>query len=111
MIIERFSQTVINSGIFRFYVATGFFATLIFFTINAELFTPTEMLLGIILVTIVLKGISNMMLSLIISLFSLDNKRNEFDFKYNKEKIQVMLDELSVKDIIDTNEKNLKKAK
>ncbi|MBD3829801.1 MAG: hypothetical protein IE890_04875, partial [Arcobacter sp.] len=45
------------------------------------------------------------------SLFSLDNKRNEFDFKYNKEKIQVMLDELSVKDIIDTNEKNLKKAK
>ncbi|AXX95977.1 MULTISPECIES: hypothetical protein [Arcobacter] len=111
MIIERFSQTVINSGIFRLYIATGFFATLIFFTINAELFTPTEMLLGIILVTIVLKGISNMMLSLIISLFSLDNKRNEFDFKYNKEKIQVMLDELSVKDIIDTNEKNLKKAK
>ena len=111
MIIERFSQTVINSGIFRLYIATGFFATLIFFTINAELFTPTEMLLGITLVTIVLKGISNMMLSLIISLFSLDNKRNEFDFKYNKEKIQVMLDELSVKDIIDTNEKNLKKAK
>ncbi|MDY3204129.1 MAG: hypothetical protein RBR70_03545 [Arcobacter sp.] len=111
MIIERFSQTVINSGIFRLYIATGFFATLIFFTINAELFTPTEMLLGIILVTIVLKGISNMMLSLIISLFSLDNKRNEFDFKYNKEKIQVMLDELSVKDIIDTNEKNLKKVK
>ena len=111
MIIERFSQTVITSGIFRLYIATGFFATLIFFTINAELFTPTEMLLGIILVTIVLKGISNMMLSLIISLFSLDNKRNEFDFKYNKEKIQVMLDELSVKDIIDTNEKNLKKAK
>lgn len=111
MIIERFSQTVINSGIFRLYIATGFFATLIFFTINAELFTPTEMLLGIILVTIVLKGISNMMLSLIISLFSLDNKRNEFDFKYNKEKIQVMLDELSVKDIIDTNERNLKKAK
>ena len=111
MIIERFSQTVINSGIFRFYVATGFFATLIFFTINAELFTPMEMILGIILVTICLKGVSNMMLSLIISLFSLDNKRNEFDFKYNKEKIQVMLDELSVKDIIDTNEKNLKKAK
>jgi hypothetical protein len=111
MIIERFSQTVINSGIFRLYIATGFFATLIFFTINAELFTPTEMLLGIILVTIILKGISNMMLSLIISLFSLENKRNEFDFKYNKEKIQVMLDELSVKDIIDTNEKNLTKAK
>ena len=38
MVIERFSQTVINSGVFRFYIATGFFATLIFFIINADLF-------------------------------------------------------------------------
>lgn len=110
MIVERFSQTVINSGIFRLYIAIGFFATTIFFTINAELFTPTEMILGIILVTIILKGISNMMLSLIISLFSLENRRKEFDFKYNEEKIQVMLNELSVKEVMDSNEKNLKKA-
>ena len=109
MIIERFSQTVINSGIFRIYIATGFFATLIFFVINAELFTPFEMILGTILITIVLKGMSNIMLSLIISLFNLDNKRNEFDFKYNEEKIQVMLNELSVKEVMDVN-KNLKKA-
>lgn len=109
MIIERFSQTVINSGIFRLYIATGFFATLIFFVLNAELFTPFEMILGTILVTIILKGMSNIMLSLIISLFSLDNKRSEFDFKYNEEKIQVMLNELSVKEVMDVN-KNLKKA-
>ena len=109
MIIERFSQTVINSGIFRLYIATGFFATLIFFVLNAELFTPFEMTLGTILITIVLKGMSNLMLSLIISLFSLDNKRSEFDFKYNEEKIQVMLNELSVKEVMDVN-KNLKKA-
>jgi hypothetical protein len=109
MIIERFSQTVINSGIFRLYIATGFFATLIFFVLNAELFTPFEMILGTILITIVLKGMSNLMLSLIISLFSLDNKRSEFDFKYNEEKIQVMLNELSVKEVMDVN-KNLKKA-
>ena len=109
MIIERFSQTVINSGVFRFYIATGFFATLIFFVVNAELFTPFEMILGTILITIVLKGMSNLMLSLIISLFSLDNKRSEFDFKYNEEKIQVMLNELSVKEVMDVN-KNLKKA-
>ena len=108
MIIERFSQTVINSGIFRLYIATGFFATLIFFVLNAELFTPFEMILGTILITIVLKGMSNLMLSLIISLFSLDNKRSEFDFKYNEEKIQVMLNELSVKEVMDVN-KNLKK--
>ena len=109
MIIERFSQTVINSGIFRIYIATGFFATLIFFVINAELFTPFEMILGTMLITIVLKGMSNIMLSLIISLFNLDNKRSEFDFKYNEEKIQVMLNELSVKEVMDVN-KNLKKA-
>uniref|UniRef100_UPI0040476E01 hypothetical protein n=1 Tax=Aliarcobacter sp. TaxID=2321116 RepID=UPI0040476E01 len=109
MVVERFSQTVINSGIFKLYIATGFFATLIFFTINADLFTPMEMILGIILVTVVLKGISNMMLSLIISLFNLDNKKSEFDFKYNEEKIQAMLSELTIKDVIDSN-KNLKKA-
>ena len=109
MVIERFSQTVINSGVFRFYIATGFFATLIFFIINADLFTPMEMILGIILITIVLKGVSNMMLSLIISLFSLENKRNEFNFKYNEEKIQLMLNELTVKDISDANNKVQKK--
>ena len=46
MVIEKFSQTVINSGIFRLYIATGFFATLIFFVLNAELFTPFEMILA-----------------------------------------------------------------
>jgi hypothetical protein len=111
MVIEKFSQTVINSGVFRFYIATGFFATLIFFIINADLFTPMEMILGIILITIVLKGVSNMMLSLIISLFSLENKRNEFNFKYNEEKIQLMLNELTVKDISDANNKDQKKTK
>ena len=111
MVIERFSQTVINSGVFRFYIATGFFATLIFFIINADLFTPMEMILGIILITIVLKGVSNMMLSLIISLFSLENKRNEFNFKYNEEKIQLMLNELTVKDISNANNKDQKKTK
>ncbi len=87
MVVEKFSQNVINSGIFRLYIAIGFFATLIFFVINADLFTPLEMIFGIIGVTVVLKGgVSNMMLSLIILLFNLDNKRAELDFKYNEEK-------------------------
>ncbi|QKF82895.1 hypothetical protein CRV08_02505 [Halarcobacter ebronensis] len=98
MVVEKFSQSVLNSGIFRLYIATGFFATLIFFVINAELFTPLEMIAGIIGVTIILKGISNMMLSLIILLFSLDNKREELDFKYNEEKINAILAELTVHD-------------
>ncbi len=98
MVVERFSQAVINSGVFRLYIATGFFATLIFFVINADLFTPMEMIFGIVSVTIVLKGISNMMLSLIILLFNLENKRDELDFKYNEEKINAMMSELTVQD-------------
>ncbi len=98
MIVEKFSQNVINSGVFRLYIATGFFATLIFFVVNADLYTPLEMIFGIIGVTIILKGVSNMMLSLIILLFNLDNKRAELDFKYNEEKINAMMAELGVQD-------------
>ncbi len=98
MVVEKFSQSVINSGVFRLYIATGFFATLIFFVINADLYTPLEMIFGIIGVTIVLKGVSNMMLSLIILLFNLDSKREELNFKYNEEKINAMMAELGVQD-------------
>lgn len=105
MVVERFSQNVVNSGIFRLYIATGFFATVIFFVVNADLFTPLEMVFGIIGVTVVLKGVSNMMLSLIILLFNLENKRSEMDFKYNAEKIEAMLAELSVNEAASDNKK------
>ncbi|QEZ88557.1 hypothetical protein [Aliarcobacter cibarius] len=108
MVIERFSQNLMNSGLFKTYIATGFFATLLFFLFNSELFTPIEMLVGIIFITLLLKGLSNIMISLIISLFSLENKRKEFDFKYNEDKINAMLNELVVKDIIDSNSKDSK---
>lgn len=108
MVIERFSQNLMNSGLFKTYIATGFFATLLFFLFNSELFTPIEMLVGVIFITLLLKGLSNIMISLIISLFSLENKRKEFDFKYNEDKINAMLNELVVKDIIDSNSKDSK---
>lgn len=108
MVIERFSQGLVNSGIFKVYIATGFFASLIFFTLNAELFTPLEMLFGIIFITLTLKALSNVMLSLIISLFSLDNKREEFEFKYNEDKIQALLNELVIKEVSDSNDKEKK---
>lgn len=86
MVVERFSQNLINSGIFRLYIATGFFATLIFFVINADLFTPLEMIFGIMGVTIVLKGITNMMLSLLILLLILTIK--EMSWNLNTMKIK-----------------------
>lgn len=105
MVVERFSQSVLNSGIFRVYIATGFFATLIFFTLNSDIFTTTEILLGTIGVTILLKGLSNLMFSLVISFFSLENKKEEFDFKYNEEHINTLLNELNVNEAIDSGEK------
>lgn len=98
MVIERFSQNLINSGIFKIYIATGFFATLIFFVVNSELFSPIEMILGSILITIILKGLSNLMLSFMVNSFSLENKKAEFDFKYNEEKINILLNQLVAKE-------------
>lgn len=98
MIIERFSKNVIGSGVFKLYIAIGFFSTLIFFVINANQFTPLEMLLGIVGITILLKGICNFMLSLIIMFFNLENKKDEMSFTYNSEKIDSLLNELSIKE-------------
>lgn len=98
MVVEKFSQGVLNSGVLRLYIATGFFSTLIFFVINSDLFTPLEMLFGIVAVTIVLKGISNIMLSLIIAFFSLDNKKAELEFKHNSDKIDALLADLTIQD-------------
>ncbi len=103
MIIERFSKTVIASGIFRFYVAVGFFGTSLFFIFNIHLFTPMEMVLGIIFATIFLKTLSNVMLSLLILLFNLDNKKAELEFKYNTQKIDELLSELTTSE---SNNKN-----
>lgn len=106
MLIERFSQNLINSGVFKIYIAIGFFATLIFFVVNSELFSPIEMILGSILITIILKGLSNLMLSLMVSSFSLENKKAEFDFKYNEEKINILLNQLVTKEADEQINKN-----
>ncbi|RXJ80056.1 hypothetical protein [Arcobacter sp. F2176] len=103
MIIERFSKTVIASGILRFYVATGFFGISLFFLFNVSLFTPMEIVLGIIFATIFFKTLSNVMLSLLILLFNLDNKKAELDFKYHTQKIDELLSELTT---TDSNSKN-----
>lgn len=105
VIVERFTQNMINSGLFRLYIASGFFATSVFFVINAELFSPLEMILGVIGVTIALKGITNLMLSMIILLFSLDNKKSEMEFTYQSERIDSLLSELKISTNITENPK------
>gem|GEM_PF-1244042 len=99
MVVERFSHNLINTGIFKVYIAIGFFATLIFFIFNTELFSPLQMLFGAILVTVFLKGCSNLMLSFIVEHFSLENRKQEFDVKYNEEKLTLLLNQYSIDEL------------
>ena len=98
MNIENFSNVIVRSNLINTYVATAFFATLIYFTINANLYTPLEMIGSVMLVTIAFKGIANLMFSLIIALFKFEN-RDEID-NYNNvsAKIDGLLNELSLQE-------------
>ena len=96
MIVESFSHKLLNSSMRNTYVATAFFATLIFFVINANSYTPIEMLLGVTMVTIAFKGLSNMMVSLVILLFNLDNKEEQLEFEKTSQRINGLLNELSL---------------
>jgi len=98
MIIENFSYKMMSSGIFNTYIATGFFGTLIFFILNSDQFTPLEIMLGTIVITIALKGISNIMLSLIILLFNLKNIEDKHNFKEAEDKLDYLLSELQIKE-------------
>ncbi len=96
MLVENFSQKVLRSNIINTYVATAFFASLIFFVINANAYTPLEMLTGVILVTVAFKGISNMMLSLVILLYNLNGKEKSIEFEEATSKINSLLNDLSL---------------
>ena len=98
MVIENFSHKIIHSGVFNTYIATGFFGTLIFFILNSHLFTPLEMMFGTIIVTITLKGISNIMISLVILLFDLKNTKDEQQFKTSEDKLDLLLNEMQMQE-------------
>ncbi len=96
MVIEQFSRKVLNSGVLDTFVATGFFSILIFFTLNSHLYTPLEMVFGTILVTIAFKGVSNMMFSLVILLFDLENVQAEQELKVTEDKLDLLLNEMQL---------------
>ena len=96
MIIEDFSRRLITSKMMNTYVATAFFSTVIFFVLNANSYTPLEMITGVILVTIAFKGVANMMLSLVILLFNLENKGQSLEFEQTSSKVNGLLNELSL---------------
>jgi hypothetical protein len=98
MNVEKFSNKLVRSNITNTYVATAFFATLIYFTINSNLYTPMEILIGVILSTIFFKGIANIMFSLVIALFNLKNQEEELAFDKISTKVEGLLNDLSLQE-------------
>ena len=97
MVIQNFSKKMIKSKIFDTYVAAVFFATLIFFVLNMNSFTPIEILAGVMLVTIAFKGIANIMFSMTISFVNFDNLSNAVDFEKSANEVETLVNELSLK--------------
>jgi hypothetical protein len=111
MVIESFSQKVIQSGILKTYVAAGFFATLVFFVINSHLFTPMQMLFWTIIATVGFKGLSNIMFSLIILLFDFKGKHNENQYKLAEDKLDLLIHDIQMKEAQLKSEKFIKDDK
>ena len=108
MLVEDFSSRVLRSNIVKTYVATAFFATLIFFILNANSYTPLEMMIGIVLVTIAFKGVSNMMLSLVILLFNLQRKDDSLEFEKSALNVNSLLNDLSLQQAKIKTNQNIK---
>ena len=108
MIIEAFSKKMIDSGILNTYVAAVFFASAIFFVLNSSHFTPIEMMLGVVISTIVFKGVANIMLSMTIALVNLENKQDEVNFKKESENLESLINDLAIQEAAIQSNKNIK---
>lgn len=103
MIIQQFSAQTIRSTVFKTYIATGFFATLIFFVLNSHIFTPYEMMLGTIVATIAFKGLSNIMVSMVILLFDLQDTHEQQQFKIAEDKLDLLIHQMNLTEAGTTN--------
>lgn len=74
---------------------TSFFITLIFFVLNANLFTPIEIIVSIIFITMFFKGLSHFVLSLIIRYVELRNEEEHLNFKNVTGRIDRLLEQVS----------------
>jgi len=108
MIIENFAKKLIASKIFETYTATGFFGTVIFFVINWSYYTPIEVVLGVMMATIIFKGLANIMMSMSISLVSLDNQQDKLDFEKSATKLESLVKDLAIQEATVQSAKTIK---
>ncbi len=109
MMVENFSKKIITSRLLDTYVAASFFATLIFFVLNTNIYSPFEMILGVILVTIAFKSIANIMLSMTISLVNLNNIQDSVEFEEASNKLESLVSDLAIQEASVQSMKNNKK--
>ena len=108
MIVENFSKKIITSRLLDTYVAASFFATLIFFVLNSNVYTPFEMILGVIIVTTAFKSIANIMLSMTISLVNLNNEQDSIEFEEASNKLESLVNDLAIQEASVQSMKNKK---
>lgn len=106
MITESFSKKFLSSKVLDTYVAASFFATLVFFVLNADHYTPFEMIFWVVLVTIAFKGLANIMFSLSISLIELDNEEDRLEFEKSSNKLESLVNDLAIKEAAVQSNKN-----
>jgi phosphotransferase system glucose/maltose/N-acetylglucosamine-specific IIC component len=95
---EEFSKKLLQSKIFDTYVAAVFFGTVIFFVLNADFYTPIEMIFWVIFVTILFKGLANIMLSLLIALFNLSNEQHRMEFEKASDDLDSLVNDLAIQE-------------
>jgi len=108
MVVEKFSRKILESRIFNTYVAAVFFSSVIFFVLNSSIFTPMEMMFGIVCITIFFKGIANIMLSMTISFVSLDNQHDINEFKKSSDDLESLVNDLAIQEAAIQSHKNIK---
>lgn len=104
--IEKFSKRLLASKIFDTYVAAVFFASLIFFVVNAQHYTPFEIIFSVVIITIAFKGIANVMLAMIISLFDLENEQDRMEFEEASNRLESLVKDLAIKEAAVQSAKN-----
>lgn len=95
---EEFSKAILRSKIFDTYVAAVFFGTVIFFILNSSFYTPLEMVLAITLITILFKGLSNIMFSMVISLINLSNEQDRVEFAEASDNLESLVNDLAIQE-------------
>jgi len=111
MVVEKFSKTIIASRLFNIYVAASFFATIIFFVLNSEMYTPIEMIFSVVIVTVAFKGVANIMLSMTIALINLDNTQDKIEFEKAANKLESLVNDLAIQEAAVQSAKNIKNEK